>query len=131
MGEWTGIRLSNLELKASLRSLEKYGGELSLALHQLIPHCTVRISGSGHYENRGGPEKDRIVVAGDVSLYHGGGSNRWFSLIPDLDASTQVVFRRMDGFYSAATEAKASWKVPLPFVTVGAWVAVQLKHTTQ
>ena len=111
--------------------MEKYGGELSLALHQLIPHCTVRISGSGHYENRGGPEKDRIVVAGDVSLYHGGGSNRWFSLIPDLDASTQVVFRRMDGFYSAATEAKASWNIQFPYVKVGAWVAVQLKHTTQ
>ena len=131
VGEWTGIRLGNLELKESLRSQEKYGGELSLTLHQLIPRSRIRLSGSGHYENRGGPEKDRIVVAGDVSLYHGGGSNRWFSLIPDLDASTQVVFRRMDGFYSAATEAKASWKVPLPFVTVGAWVAVHLKHTTR
>lgn len=132
VGEWTGIRLSNLELKASLRSLEKYGGELSLALHQLIPHCTVRISGSGHYENRGGPEKDRIVAAGNLNLRQTSGrKNQWFSLVPDLTVSTEMVFRRLDGLYSATTEAKASWNIQFPYVKVGAWVAVQLKHTTR
>lgn len=132
VGDWTGIRLSNLGLKDSLRSQEKYGGELSLTLNKLVPRCMVRISGSGHYENRGGPEKDRIVAGGNLSLRQNGGrKSRWFSLVPDLGASTEVVFRRLEGFYSATTEAKATWNFSLPYLRVGTWVAVELKHATQ
>lgn len=132
VGDWTGIRLSNLGLKDSLRSQEKYGGELSLTLDKLVPRSTIWISGSGHYENRGGPEKDRIVAGGNLSFRQTSGrKSRWFSLVPDLGASTEVVFKRLDGFYSAATEAKASWNLSLPYIQLGAWVAVELKHATR
>lgn len=43
----------------------------------------------------------------------------------------EAMFSPEDGFLSATTEAKAGWNIQFPYVKVGAWVAVQLKHTTQ
>lgn len=128
-GDWMGIRLSNLSLKDSLRSQERYGGQLRLTLSRVIPRFSLRISGSSHYEDRGGADKDRIVMGGNLSLYQSGGRKNWlFSLMPDLSAATEVVLRPADGFHSAATDAKASWNFQLPYVRVGVWVALELRH---
>lgn len=131
-GEWVGMRLNNFDLKRSLRSEEKYGGRLGITVSQLIPNVILKIHGETHYENRGGKDKDRIAAAGGLS-YKLKDENRqkWTCFIPELTSSMEARFSPEDGFLSAATEAKASWNVRLPYVRVGVWVAVQLKHTTQ
>lgn len=131
-GEWAGIRLNNFDLKRSLRGEEKYGGRLGMVVNQLVPNLILKIHGAAHYENRGGKDKDRIVAAGGLSCRPRDEKRRkWICFIPELTSSMEAMFSPEDGFLSATTEAKAGWNIQFPYVKVGAWVAVQLKHTTQ
>lgn len=132
VGEWLGIRLSNQSLKASLRSEEKYGGTAKLTLNKVIPLFSLGVQGTGHYEKGASLDKDKIVASGSVSLTPKvTGRSLVFSLVPELTASTEMSFSRVEGFDSAATEAKASWNMNFSLVKVGIWVALELKHTTQ
>ena len=132
VGEWLGIRLSNQSVKARLRSQEKYGGTAKLTLNKVIPHLALGLQGTGHYEKGTNIDKDRIVVAGGLSLNPKmTGMALLSSLVPEISASTEISFSRMNGFDSAATEAKASWSMDLSMVKVGVWVALELRHTTQ
>lgn len=132
VGEWLGIRLSNQSLKASLRSQEKYGGTAKFSLNKVIPHFTLGLEATGHYEKGSSLNKDKIVVASGLELHpQGSGHSPWFSLVPELSASTEISFYRMNGFDSATTEAKASWSMDFTSIKVGIWVALELKHTTQ
>ena len=132
VGEWLGIRLSNQSLKASLRSEEKYGATAKISMNGLVPHLSLGLQGSGHYEKGSSASKDKIVASGSVSITPKiSGRSLIFSLVPELTASTEMTFAQAKGFYSATTEAKASWNMDFPLVKVGIWVALELKHTTQ
>ena len=115
-----------------MRSEEKYGGSVNLSLHEVVPQVRLGAFGSGHYENRGRHDKDRIVAAGGFSVKpKAAGKLLWLAAVPEVSASTEVTFSRLQGFYSAATDAKASWDIQLPYIKLGVWVAVELKHTTR
>lgn len=136
-GDWLGIPITNKNLKASLRSQEKYGGKINLTLLRLIPRANLGLWTSGYYENRGGPSKNRVVIGGGLSFSpkvdgkKSLSSQLIYSLVPKLSATTEIVFLQQGEFYSATTEAKATWNFQFPWVKVGGWVAVELKHTTQ
>lgn len=132
VGEWLGIRLTNQSLKARLRSEEKYGGMARLTLNKVIPLFTLELEGTGHYEKGSSLDKDTIVVASGLELHPQRSRNTsLFSLVPEFSASTEISFYRMNGFDSAATEAKVSWNIDFASVKLGVWVALELKHTTQ
>ena len=132
VGDWLGIRLSNQAVKESLRSQEKYGGTVKLTVNGGIPYFSLGLQGAGHYEKGASASKDKIVASGSVSITpKETGKNLLFSLVPDLAASTEIIFSQAQGFRSAATEARASWNRDFPWVKVGIWVALELKHTTQ
>ena len=132
VGDWLGIRLHNPSVKESLRSQEKYGGTVKFTLSGGIPRFSLGLQGSGHYERGASVSKDRIVAAGSVSIMPKEiGRTLLFSLVPQMTASTEMIFSPVQGFHSATTEAKASWNMDFPLVKVGIWVALELKHTTQ
>ena len=98
----------------------------------MIPRFTLGLEATGHYEKGSSLNKDKIVVASGLELHPQGSKNTpWFSLVPELSASTEISFYRMNGFDSATTEAKASWSMDFTSIKVGIWVALELKHTTQ
>ena len=101
-------------------------------MNGLIPHLSLGLQGSGHYEKGLSTSKDKIITSGSVSISPKvTGKSTLFSLVPELTASTEMTFAQAKGFHSATTEAKASWNMDFPLVKLGIWVALELKHTTQ